>query len=62
VAIRFTAAIIAAALFGSVSTIAKPVLTRVDPFLLSFLVYLISAIFFSATIVLTNNSSSLLLT
>jgi uncharacterized membrane protein YvlD (DUF360 family) len=62
VAIRFTAAIIAAALFGSVSTIAKPVLTTVDPFLLSFLVYLISAIFFSATIVLTNNSSSSLQT
>lgn len=57
-AIGFTAAIIAAALFGSVSTIAKPVLATVDSFLLSSLVYLISAMFFSAIIVLTNNTAS----
>jgi drug/metabolite transporter (DMT)-like permease len=57
-AIGFTAAIIAAALFGSVSTIAKPVLATVDSFLLSSLVYLISAMFFSAVIVLTNNTAS----
>jgi drug/metabolite transporter (DMT)-like permease len=36
--IGFTAALVAAALFGSVSTIAKPVLSTVDPFLLSSLV------------------------
>jgi drug/metabolite transporter (DMT)-like permease len=57
-AIGFTAAIVAAALFGSVSTIAKPVLSTVDPLLLSSLVYLISATFFSAIIVLTNNIAS----
>lgn len=57
-AIGFTAAIIAAALFGSVSTIAKPVLATVDSFLLSSLVYLISAMFFSVIIVLTNNTAS----
>jgi drug/metabolite transporter (DMT)-like permease len=57
-AIGFTAAILAAALFGSVSTIAKPVLSTVDPLLLSSLVYLISATVFSAIIVLTNNIAS----
>jgi drug/metabolite transporter (DMT)-like permease len=56
--IGFTAALLAAALFGSVSTIAKPVLATVDPFLLSSLVYLISAMFFSAIIALRNNTAS----
>lgn len=54
----FSAAFIAAALFGSVSTIAKPVLAGVDPFLLSSLVYLISAMFFSVIIALRNITSS----
>jgi drug/metabolite transporter (DMT)-like permease len=56
--IGFTAALVAAALFGSVSTIAKPVLSTVDPFLLSSLVYLLSAMSFSAIITLRNNASS----
>jgi len=56
--LSFSAAFIAAALFGSVSTIAKPVLAGVDPFLLSSLVYLISAMFFSAIIALRNITSS----
>jgi drug/metabolite transporter (DMT)-like permease len=56
--IGFTAALLAAALFGSVSTIAKSVLATVDPFLLSSLVYLISAMFFSAIIALRNNTAS----
>lgn len=56
--LSFSAAFIAAALFGSVSTIAKPVLDGVNPFLLSSLVYLISAIFFSAIIALRNSTSS----
>jgi drug/metabolite transporter (DMT)-like permease len=56
--IGFTAALVAAALFGSVSTIAKPVLSTVDPFLLSSLVYLLSAMSFSAIIALRNNASS----
>jgi len=56
--IGFTAALLAAALFGSVSTIAKPVLATVDPFLLSSLVYIISAMFFSAIIALGNKTAS----
>jgi drug/metabolite transporter (DMT)-like permease len=56
--IGFTAAFIAAALFGSVSTIAKPVLATVDPFLLSSLVYLISAMLFSAMIALRNYTAA----
>jgi drug/metabolite transporter (DMT)-like permease len=58
-AIGFTAALLAAALFGSVSTIAKPVLGTVNPLLLSSLLYLISAIPFSAIVVLRNNNTSL---
>jgi drug/metabolite transporter (DMT)-like permease len=53
-----TAALIAAALFGSVSTIAKPVLATVDPFLLSSLVYLISAMLFSAMIAVRNYTAA----
>jgi drug/metabolite transporter (DMT)-like permease len=56
--IGFTAGLIAAALFGSVSTIAKPVLATVDPFLLSSLVYLISAMLFSAMIALRNYTAA----
>jgi drug/metabolite transporter (DMT)-like permease len=56
--LSFSAAFIAAALFGSVSTIAKPILHGADPFLLSSLVYLISAMFFSAIIALRNITSS----
>ena len=40
------------------STIAKPVLATVDPFLLSSLVYIISAMFFSAIIALRNKTAS----
>jgi drug/metabolite transporter (DMT)-like permease len=53
-----TAALIAAALFGSVSTIAKPVLATVDPFVLSSLVYLISAMLFSAMIAVRNYTAA----
>jgi drug/metabolite transporter (DMT)-like permease len=56
--IGFTAALIAAALFGSVSTIAKPILVTADPFLLSSLVYLISAAFFSTILALRKNTST----
>jgi drug/metabolite transporter (DMT)-like permease len=56
--IGYIAAIIAAALFGSVSTIAKPVLDTVNPILLSSLVYLISAVVFTP-IALGSNVSSL---
>jgi drug/metabolite transporter (DMT)-like permease len=40
----YFSAIISALLFGSVSTIAKPILYDINPLLLSFLVYLISGL------------------
>jgi drug/metabolite transporter (DMT)-like permease len=42
--IGYLSAIIAALLFGSVSTIAKPILSNISPLLLSSLVYLISGL------------------
>jgi drug/metabolite transporter (DMT)-like permease len=42
--IGYTSAIIGAILFGSVSTVAKPILSSVNPLLLSCLVYLISGV------------------
>lgn len=43
----YSSAIAAAALFGSVSTVAKPVLSSVTPILLSSLVYLVAGITFT---------------
>lgn len=43
----FLSAIIAAALFGSVSTVAKPILSDISPILLSTLVYLIAGLTFT---------------
>lgn len=45
--IGYSCAIIAAALFGSVSTVSKPVLSTINPVLLSSLVYLISGLTFT---------------
>jgi drug/metabolite transporter (DMT)-like permease len=42
--IGYTSAIIGALLFGSVSTVAKPIVSSVNPLLLSCLVYLISGL------------------
>lgn len=42
--IGYLCAILAAVMFGSVSTIAKPLASSVDPFLLASLIYLVSAI------------------
>ena len=42
--IGYLSAFIAALLFGSVSTIAKPILSNISPLLLSSLVYLISGL------------------
>lgn len=42
--IGYLCAILAALMFGSVSTIAKPLATSVNPFLLSSLIYLVSAV------------------
>ena len=47
VLIGYSSAILAAALFGSVSTISKPVLYTVNPVLLSSLVYIISGLTFT---------------
>jgi len=43
----YSSAIVAAALFGSVPTVAKPVLTNINPILLSSLVYLVSGATFT---------------
>jgi drug/metabolite transporter (DMT)-like permease len=47
VLVGYGSAILAAALFGSVSTISKPVLSTVSPVLLSSLVYIISGLTFT---------------
>ncbi|MDQ5869371.1 MAG: DMT family transporter [Thermoproteota archaeon] len=47
IVIGYGSAIVAAALFGSVSTVAKPVLSMVNPLVLSSLVYLIAGFTFS---------------
>ena len=45
--IGYGSALLSAALFGSISTVAKPVLATVNPILLSSMVYLISALVFT---------------
>ena len=45
--VGYSCAILAAAFFGSVSTVSKPVLTTVNPVLLSSLVYIISGLTFT---------------
>lgn len=47
VVLGYSSAIVSAALFGSVSTVAKPVLSNISPILLSSLVYLIAGLTFS---------------
>ncbi len=47
VIVGYIAAIVAALLFGSVSTIAKPVLSTVDPIILSSIIYLTAGFFFT---------------
>lgn len=47
VIIGYISAIVAAILFGSVSTIAKPMLSTIDPIMLSSIVYLIAGVFFT---------------
>ena len=47
VIIGYISAIVAAILFGSVSTIAKPVLSTIDPIVLSSIIYLIAGLFFT---------------
>lgn len=45
--IGYISAIVAAILFGSVSTIGKPILSTVDPLLLSSIIYLTAGLFFT---------------
>jgi len=47
VIIGYVSAIVAAILFGSVSTIAKPMLSTIDPIMLSSIIYLIAGVFFT---------------
>jgi drug/metabolite transporter (DMT)-like permease len=53
----YVAAILSAAFFGSVSTIAKPIVSTIDPLFLSSLVYLVSGLVL--TFLSKLNSSSL---
>ena len=45
--IGYASAIVAAILFGGVSTIGKPIVSTVDPLLLSAIIYLIAGLFFT---------------
>lgn len=47
VIIGYLSAVVAAILFGCVSTIAKPLLATIDPIILSSIIYLIAGIFFT---------------
>ena len=47
VVIGYVSAIVAALLFGSVSTIAKHMLSTIDPIILSSMIYLIAGVFFT---------------
>jgi drug/metabolite transporter (DMT)-like permease len=47
VIIGYLSAIIAAILFGCVSTLAKPILTTIDPIVLTSIIYLIAGLFFT---------------
>jgi drug/metabolite transporter (DMT)-like permease len=47
VVIGYVSAIVAALLFGSVSTIAKPMLSTIEPIILSSIIYLIAGVFFT---------------
>jgi drug/metabolite transporter (DMT)-like permease len=54
----FLSAIVAAALFGSVSTVAKPILSSLSPILLSTLVYLIAGLTFTPIAYTTGKSKT----
>ena len=45
----YLSAIVAAILFGGVSTLAKPILSTIDPIVLSSIIYLIAGLFFTPT-------------
>jgi drug/metabolite transporter (DMT)-like permease len=47
VVIGYVSAIVAALLFGSVSTIAKPMLSTIEPIILSSIIYIIAGVFFT---------------
>lgn len=47
VIIGYLSAIVAAILFGSVSTVAKPILSTINPIVLSSIIYLIAGLFFT---------------
>jgi drug/metabolite transporter (DMT)-like permease len=53
--IGYLSAIVAALLFGSVSTLAKPILSQIDPIILSSIIYLIAGIFFTPSAVRTHS-------
>ena len=53
--IGYLSAIVAALLFGSVSTLAKPILSEIDPIILASIVYLIAGIFFTPSALRTHS-------
>ena len=54
----YLAILLAAMLFGSVSTLAKPTLVNIDPLVLSFLVYLLASLVFTPLAYKTKSSLS----
>ncbi len=57
VKIGYISALLAAVLFGSISTVAKPTLSNVNPFLLSSLVYLLAFLLLTPIARINNTSS-----
>ena len=53
--IGYLSAIVAAMLFGSVSTLAKPLLSTVDPIILSSIIYLTAGLFFTPSAAKTSS-------
>ena len=53
--IGYASAIVAAILFGGVSTLGKPIVSTVDPLLLSAIVYLIAGLFFTPSAARTSS-------
>jgi drug/metabolite transporter (DMT)-like permease len=53
--IGYASAIVAAILFGGVSTIGKPIVSTVDPLLLSAIIYLIAGLFFTPSAARTSS-------
>ena len=56
--VGYLSAIVAAMLFGSVSTLAKPLLSTVDPIILSSIIYLTAGLFFTPSAARTRSKTT----